>query len=60
MATMNRVEDMYGLEYGDMVIAYFLANVTNWRGPDARRIKAELKQAIKDFNERTSSFAFQT
>jgi hypothetical protein len=30
-------------ESGRSVVLYFLANAASWRGPDARRIKAELK-----------------
>jgi len=30
-----------------MIVRYFLSNATTWRGETARRIKAELKQMLK-------------
>ncbi len=50
ISTMDYVEDMYGAEYGDMIVAYLLNNLTGWRGPQARRIKAELKRLLADYN----------
>ena len=29
------------------VVLYFLSNSATWRGPDAKRIKAELKEMLK-------------
>ena len=37
----------YYAETVESVVIYFLANITNWRGEDAKRIKAELKEMIK-------------
>ena len=37
----------YYAETVEGVVVYFLANVTNWRGDDARRVKAELKSMLK-------------
>ena len=37
----------YYAETVESVVVYFLANITNWRGDDARRIKAELKEMLK-------------
>lgn len=37
----------YYAETVESVVLYFLANITNWRGDDAKRIKAELKQMLK-------------
>jgi hypothetical protein len=42
--------DMYGLEYGDMIVVRFLTNAAQWRGEDARRIKAELNKHLEKFN----------
>lgn len=39
--------DSYGLDSAESIVLYFLSNATTWRGPDARRIKAELKKALK-------------
>ena len=37
----------YGFDRGKDIVLYFLANAQSWRGDDARRIKQELKEAIK-------------
>lgn len=37
----------YYAETAESVVLYFLANITNWRGDDAKRIKAELKEMLK-------------
>lgn len=44
MCDLNTVNDNYGLDSGKSIVLYFLANTNTWRGDDARRIKAELKQ----------------
>jgi hypothetical protein len=43
MSRMQSISDNYGAERARDIVAYFLSNATTWRGPDARRIKAELK-----------------
>ena len=43
MHTLGTVRDNYGADNADMIVRYFLANAGSWRGPVARRIKAELK-----------------
>ncbi len=50
MLDLKSCSDKYGLEYGDMIVAYATSNMTNWRGEDARRIKAELKLHLEQFN----------
>jgi len=50
MLSMSKVSDMYGLEYGDRIVAYALDNMAQWRGVEAARIKAELKQLLKEYN----------
>lgn len=37
----------YMFEAAEDLVRYFLANATYWRGEDAKRIKAELKNMIK-------------
>jgi hypothetical protein len=37
----------YYAETVESVVVYFLANITSWRGDDAKRIKAELKSMLK-------------
>ncbi|WP_116138087.1 hypothetical protein [Trinickia diaoshuihuensis] len=48
MATMGVVPEPYGLDpngYG--VIGQFLTGAKGWRGPTARRVKAELRAMCK-------------
>jgi len=47
MLELSSPRDMYYDDRGDGIIAYFLSNATTWKGPDARRIKAELRAMIK-------------
>lgn len=47
MATLDSVQQSYGLDPGDDIVLYFLSNATSWRGETARRIKAELKALVK-------------
>jgi hypothetical protein len=43
MGTLNSIKDNYFLDSGAMIVGSFLANAAGWRGPVARRIKAELR-----------------
>jgi hypothetical protein len=47
MAQMDDVDEPYGLDSGRSIVLYFLANSRGFKGPDARRIKAELKQMLE-------------
>jgi hypothetical protein len=47
MEAMITIDDHYLLDNGQSVIRYFLANAQTWRGEDARRVKAELKEMLK-------------
>lgn len=47
MASLESVRDSYGLDSGDSIVRYFLANASTWRGEVARRVKAELKSMIR-------------
>ena len=46
MMELNTVDDDYYLDPGRDIVNYFLSNATTWRGPDAIRIKGELKAAL--------------
>ena len=46
MKTMRSVTEDYGADSGRSVILYFLSNVTTWRGENAKRLKAELKDLL--------------
>jgi len=48
MFSLTNISDNYGLDSGKSVVAYFLSNASTWRGDVARRIKAELKQLLKE------------
>jgi len=48
MASLDSIEDNYLLDSGRSVVAYFLSNAATWRGETARRIKAELRQMLKE------------
>lgn len=41
------VDGKYICEDENSLILYFLTNASSWRGEEARRLKAELKQRIK-------------
>ncbi len=43
MFSLGSIQDNYGCDDAKSIVLYFLSNATTWRGPDARRIKAELK-----------------
>lgn len=42
MGRLDKITDAYGDDDAETIVTYFLSNATYWRGPDARRIKAEL------------------
>ena len=43
MRSLDSISDNYGEDSGKSIVLYFLSNASTWRGPDAKRIKAELK-----------------
>lgn len=47
MARLESINDMYGADNARYIVNYFLGNAFTWRGPDARRIKAELKALLE-------------
>lgn len=40
---LETCRDDYGMDSGSYVVACLLGNITGWRGPEAKRIRAELK-----------------
>lgn len=46
MSEMDKITDQYMLDTGRGIVAYFLANASQWRGPVAKIIKAELKAML--------------
>ena len=47
MESLNTINDNYYFDSGKSIVLYFLSNANTWRGEDARRIKAELKEMLK-------------
>lgn len=46
MESLDSVNDKYGEDPGRDIVVYFLSNAMYWRGPEAKRIKAELKALL--------------
>lgn len=46
MHDLNLISDKYVFDTGASVVRYFLANASTWRGPEAKRVKAELKAML--------------
>nr|QMP83059.1 MAG: hypothetical protein [Caudoviricetes sp.] len=44
MSELESIHDNYYLDSARSVVLYFLSNASGFRGPDAKRIKAELKE----------------
>ncbi len=44
MTKLNTINDMYYADDARYIVTYFLGNAQTWRGADARRIKAEIKE----------------
>jgi len=43
MFYLGPIDDYYYHDSAKSIVLYFLSNAQTWRGPDAKRIKAELK-----------------
>lgn len=48
MLTINNEDEKYGHETAKSIILYFLSNAGTFKGPEAKILKAELKQLIKN------------
>lgn len=48
LLSLHSVRDWYGMDSADTCVLYFLSNATGWRGEDARRLKKELKELLKE------------
>lgn len=46
LAQMGDMRSMYGADDARSIVLYFLSNAAPWRGPVARRVKAELKSML--------------
>lgn len=47
MQSLNSINDNYYVDSAKSIVIYFLSNANTWKGPDARRIKQELKDMVK-------------
>jgi hypothetical protein len=47
MRQLDTMQDARGYDSAKSIVLYFLGNATTWRGPEAKRIKAELKGMLK-------------
>lgn len=50
MLSLKSIGDTYGLDPADDIVLRFLTNAAGWKGDEARRIKAELNQLVKEYN----------
>jgi hypothetical protein len=48
MLSLQSIADTYGLDPADDIVLRFLCNSAGWRGPVAKRVKAELNQLLKE------------
>jgi len=48
MLDLDNLGQCYGVDPAEDIVLYFLSNVNSWRGEDAKRIKAELNQLLKE------------
>ena len=48
MHSLTSVRENYILDSGSEIVAYFLSNASGWRGDNARRIKKELNDMLKE------------
>lgn len=47
MEQLDLITGAYGADSAASIVRYFLSNATGWRGEDAKRIKAELKEMVQ-------------
>ena len=47
LSTLTNISDNYFADTGASVVAYGLSNMTTWKGPIARLVKAELNKRLK-------------
>ncbi len=47
LASIKTVNDMYGLDSGSSMVAYFLSNAATFKGDDSKALKDELRTHLK-------------
>ena len=51
MRTMRCPQEMYMYDTGRSIVLYFLSNASTFRGPEARRLKTELRVMLRNTKE---------
>ncbi len=46
MMELDQITDKYGMDDAEGIVLRFLSNAYTFRGPDARRLKAELQEML--------------
>jgi hypothetical protein len=47
MASLNSINDNFGMDSGKEIVARFLCNASSWRGDTAERVKKELNAMLE-------------
>lgn len=47
MSKLRSLDDIYICDSASSIVAYFLSNAAQWRGPTARSVKAELNAMLR-------------
>ena len=47
MFSLDTIQDRFYSDDAKTIVIYFLGNASTWRGPEAKRIKAELNAMLK-------------
>jgi hypothetical protein len=47
MRSLNSFDESFGMDSGRSIGAYFMSNASQFRGPKAKALKAELKKRLK-------------
>jgi hypothetical protein len=59
MHSLETMGDQYGADDAKSIVSYFLSNASSWRGPDAKRIKQELKDLVSGRSKIKKSLTFE-
>jgi hypothetical protein len=51
MRSLDKITDRYYADSADSVVRYFLGNAQGWRGETARRVKAELRAMLAEYDK---------
>jgi len=51
LLSLDQISDTYGQDSALSIVRYLLSNASTWRGPEARRIKAELNTIVRVYRK---------